>query len=160
MRSPLYYLPLWQPSTSVENSAPETLPPSEREKTAKSLLAKGFLELEKYCQTTPSSQLSSQSSTVSESPEAETLSSLTSESPDHESEAAQPPCPNWSVQPVSLPEPQPSQKPSLSSELIAFFEQTTNSNAKLTLPPLPPASPLGQLHPQARLAQVPIFMYP
>ena len=155
----LYYLPIWQPSPSIENATPQTLPPSEREKTAKSLLAKGFLELEKYCQTTPSPQLSSQSSSIAEIPEAETLSSLTRESPDYEPEVVKPRCPNWLVQPVSLPEPQQSPKPSLSSEFIAFFDQKTTSNVELTLPPLPPASPLGQLNRQARLAQVPIFMY-
>ena len=154
-----YYLPIWQPSSSLETSAPETFPPSDREKTAKSLLAKGFLELEQYCQTAPSPQLSPQSSTISDIPEEETLSSLTVESPDNEPEEIKPPCPNWSVEPVSLPEPETSQKPSFSSEFIAFLERKANSNTELTLPPLPPASPSTQLHRQARLAQVPIFMY-
>ncbi|OSO97202.1 polysaccharide deacetylase [Cylindrospermopsis raciborskii CENA303] len=121
------------------------------------LLNKGFLSLQKYCESLPSNPILT-------SPAKNTQNTT-------ENTQATPQCPNWvpgeKVLETSFQKPEATVPEKKSPDWLQFFNhiitRTANSQEQDTPPSPPPklqsVTPSPELNRQARLARVPIFMY-
>lgn len=148
----VYSLSWFRATSSSDSAQPPRQPLAARERAAQQLLNRSFLSLQKYCESPPVAPVPGvEAAVAAPSPiyQAESPAAVTS------------PCPNWLVKEPTPEEKQTAEKQPPQTQLLSFLSRiTTTASSEPALPPkLLPASSFPQLHRQARLARVPVFMY-